>query len=116
MACTLTIFLATGTNAAAIRQFFSSLASLAVKDLGRVNKCFGMRAALNVDGDYSLDQEKAIGDLLLINGLADANSTRTQIDNECNKVNFDKSELLGASNTRAGLTIRDFQSFTGRFL
>ena len=56
--------LATGTSAAAVDRFFTSLASLSIKDFGRVSKFLGMRVTLNGDGGYTLDQEKAIGDLL----------------------------------------------------
>ena len=52
--------LATGTNAAAVDRFFStSLASLSIKDLGRVSKFLGMRVTLNDDESCSLDQQEA---------------------------------------------------------
>uniref|UniRef100_A0AAV1T269 Reverse transcriptase Ty1/copia-type domain-containing protein n=1 Tax=Peronospora matthiolae TaxID=2874970 RepID=A0AAV1T269_9STRA len=66
--------LATGTSAAAVERFFASLASLSIKDLGRVSNFLGMRATHNGKNGYTLDQEEAIRDLLCDNGLANANS------------------------------------------
>uniref|UniRef100_A0AAV1VG86 Reverse transcriptase Ty1/copia-type domain-containing protein n=1 Tax=Peronospora matthiolae TaxID=2874970 RepID=A0AAV1VG86_9STRA len=40
--------LATGTSAAAVERFFASLASLSIKDLGRVSMFLGMRVTHNV--------------------------------------------------------------------
>uniref|UniRef100_A0AAV1UKL9 Reverse transcriptase Ty1/copia-type domain-containing protein n=1 Tax=Peronospora matthiolae TaxID=2874970 RepID=A0AAV1UKL9_9STRA len=72
--------LATRTSAAAVERFFASLSSLSNKDLGRVSEFLGMRVTHNGQNGYTLDQEEAIKDLLRDNGLADANSTWTPID------------------------------------
>uniref|UniRef100_A0AAV1UVG8 Reverse transcriptase Ty1/copia-type domain-containing protein n=1 Tax=Peronospora matthiolae TaxID=2874970 RepID=A0AAV1UVG8_9STRA len=73
----------TGTSAAAVEPFFASLASLSNNDLGRVSKFLGTRATHNGQNGYTLDQERAIRDNLRDNGLADANSTWTPIDDSC---------------------------------
>uniref|UniRef100_A0AAV1TEW2 Integrase catalytic domain-containing protein n=1 Tax=Peronospora matthiolae TaxID=2874970 RepID=A0AAV1TEW2_9STRA len=71
--------LATGTDAAAVDRSFASLGSLSIKDLGAVNKFLEMRVEVDNDGDYIIDQEVAINDILKDHGLEDANSTRMQI-------------------------------------
>ena len=89
---------------------------MSIKDLGRVSKFLDMRFTLNADRSYSLDQQEAIGELLRTNGLADSNSTRTPIGDDCYEVTSDESELLGASNKRSGPSIRQFQSLVGSLL
>uniref|UniRef100_A0AAV1U6N4 Integrase catalytic domain-containing protein n=1 Tax=Peronospora matthiolae TaxID=2874970 RepID=A0AAV1U6N4_9STRA len=59
------------------------LVVLSIKDLGRVSKFRGMRVTHNGQNGYTLDQEEATRDLLRDNGLADANSTWTPIDDSC---------------------------------
>uniref|UniRef100_A0AAV1TTB1 Reverse transcriptase Ty1/copia-type domain-containing protein n=1 Tax=Peronospora matthiolae TaxID=2874970 RepID=A0AAV1TTB1_9STRA len=86
--------LATGTSAAAAERFFASLASLSIKDLGRASKSLGMRVTHNGQNGHTLDQEEAIRNLLRDNGLADANSTYTPIDDSCYKLEEGDAELL----------------------
>ena len=61
--------LVTGTSVAAVENFFVSLASLSIKDLGYVNKFLGMRVELGSDGAYRIDQEEAIKELLRAHGI-----------------------------------------------
>uniref|UniRef100_A0AAV1V2L8 Uncharacterized protein n=1 Tax=Peronospora matthiolae TaxID=2874970 RepID=A0AAV1V2L8_9STRA len=90
----------TGTSAAAVERFFASLASLSIKDLGRVSKFLGMRVTHNGQNGYTLDQEEAIRDLLRDNGLADANSTWTPIDDSCYELEEGDAELLGTPSAK----------------
>uniref|UniRef100_A0AAV1TTK9 Reverse transcriptase Ty1/copia-type domain-containing protein n=1 Tax=Peronospora matthiolae TaxID=2874970 RepID=A0AAV1TTK9_9STRA len=87
--------LATGTSAAAVERFFASLASLSIKDLGR---------------------EEAIRDLLRDNGLVEANSTWTPIDDSCYELEEGDAELLGTPSAKLGPTVRQFQSLVGSLL
>uniref|UniRef100_A0AAV1USB9 Reverse transcriptase Ty1/copia-type domain-containing protein n=1 Tax=Peronospora matthiolae TaxID=2874970 RepID=A0AAV1USB9_9STRA len=106
----------TGTSAAAVERFFDSLASLSIKDLGRVNKFLGMRVTHNGQNGYTLDQEEAIRDLLRDNGLAEANSTWTPIDDSCYELEEGDAELLGTPSAQLGPTGRQFQSLVGSLL
>uniref|UniRef100_A0AAV1TB36 Reverse transcriptase Ty1/copia-type domain-containing protein n=1 Tax=Peronospora matthiolae TaxID=2874970 RepID=A0AAV1TB36_9STRA len=108
--------LATGTSAAAVERFFASLASLSIKDLGRVSKLLGMRVTHNGQNGYTLDQEEAIRDLLRDNGLADANSTWTPIDDSCYELEEGDAELLGTPSAQLGPTVHQFQSLVGSLL
>ena len=108
--------LATGTSVAAVERFFASLASLSIKDLGRVSKFLGMRVTHNGQNGYTIDQEEAIRDLLRDNGLADANSTRTPIDESCYELEEDDEELLGVPSAQPVPTVRQFQSLVGSLL
>ncbi|CAI5725092.1 unnamed protein product [Peronospora effusa] len=107
--------LATGTNAAAVDRYFTSLGNLFIKDLGHVNKFLGMRVAVDDDGSYVIDQEGAINDLLREHGLDDANSTRTPIGADCYEVPTTDSALLIAEEGE-GPSIRSFQSLVGSLL
>ena len=75
-----------------------------------------MRIELNGTGAYNLDQEEAIGDLLRANGLAEANSTRAPIGDDCNDAPADDAELLGSTITGSGTTVRNFQSLVDSLL
>uniref|UniRef100_A0AAV1T9S2 Uncharacterized protein n=1 Tax=Peronospora matthiolae TaxID=2874970 RepID=A0AAV1T9S2_9STRA len=97
--------LATGTSAAAVERFFASIASLSIKDLGRVSKFLGMRVTHSGQNGYTLDQEEAIRDLLRDNGLADANSTWTPIDDSCYELEEGDAELLGTPSAQLGPTV-----------
>ncbi|CAI5716713.1 unnamed protein product [Peronospora effusa] len=101
--------LATGTIAAAVDRFFTSLGSLSIKDLGPVTKFLGMRVAVDDDSSYVIDQEGAINDLLREHGLDDADSTRTPIGADCYEVPTTDSALL-ISEEGGGHSIRSFQS------
>ena len=56
--------LATGTSVASIESYFASLASMSIKDLGRVHKSLGMQVELGSDGAYRIDHKEAIKELL----------------------------------------------------
>ncbi|CAI5732632.1 unnamed protein product [Peronospora farinosa] len=106
--------LETGTYAAAVNRFFTSLA-MSIKDLGPVNNFLGMRVAVDDDGSYVIDQEGAISDLLREHGLDDANSTRNLIGANCYEVPTTDSALL-ISEEGGSPSIRSFQSLVGSLL
>ena len=108
--------LVTGTSVAAVENFFVSLASLSIKDLGYVNKFLGMRVELGSDGAYRIDQEEAIKELLRAHGMSDANPTKTPIGDDCYEVVADDVALLETTNTGGGATINAFQSLVGSLL
>ena len=89
-------------------MFFDNLVSLSIKDIGRVRKFLRMRVERKKEGDCTLDQEEAIGDLLRKNRLADANPTPTPFDDYCYEVKEDDAELLETASARAGPTVREF--------
>lgn len=107
--------LATGTDAAAVDRFFTSLGSLSIKDLGAVIKFLGMRVEIDNDGGYIIDQENAINDILKEHGLEDANSTRTPIGADCYEIPATDSALLIDADGGAP-SIQSFQSLVGSLL
>ena len=62
---------------------------------------------LNEDGEYCLDQEVAIGDLLRSNSLADAKAARTPIGGDNNNERPGDAEHLGSANAPPELAVRD---------
>ena len=108
--------LVTGTSADKVDRLLESLSSLSFEDLGYVSKFLGMRIELNGTGGYNLDQEEAICDLLRANELAEANSTRAPIGDDCYDAPANDVELIGSTSTSSGPTVRDFQSLVGSFL
>ena len=61
LACTLTTSLRPGRmQQQSMDLFFTSLASLSIKDLGRFITILSMRVALNDDGGYTFIQEEAL--------------------------------------------------------
>ncbi|CAI5728726.1 unnamed protein product [Peronospora effusa] len=62
--------------------------------------------SLDKEGEYKLDQEEAIGDLLRKNGLADVSPMRAPIGDERYEVEAGDAEFLESSSARAGPTTR----------
>uniref|UniRef100_A0AAV1VDD7 Uncharacterized protein n=1 Tax=Peronospora matthiolae TaxID=2874970 RepID=A0AAV1VDD7_9STRA len=79
--------------------FFAILASLSIKDLGRVSKFLGMSWALDGEGGCVLDQEEVISYLLQEQSLTDAN---------CYEVQSIDSVQLESKSTNGAPTIREF--------
>uniref|UniRef100_A0AAV1T8A3 Uncharacterized protein n=1 Tax=Peronospora matthiolae TaxID=2874970 RepID=A0AAV1T8A3_9STRA len=75
-----------------------------------------MRVQLASEGEYKLDQEEAIGDLVRDKGLVDANPTKTPIGDDCYEIEADDTALLGTTGAKTGATVRDFQSLVGSLL
>ena len=100
--------LATCTSEAAVDRFFTSLASLLIKDLGRVSKFLGIGVTLDDDGGYTLDQEEAIGDLIREHWITDANSTLAPIGFDCYEVQTTDIALLKVTSTNVPQSIKDF--------
>ena len=78
--------LVTGTSTDIFDEFFESMVSLEIKDLGVVNKFLGPRII-----------EVTIDSLLSDHGLSSANGVRSSIGEECNNVDMLEPELLGAT-------------------
>ncbi|GAB9471215.1 unnamed protein product, partial [Globisporangium polare] len=108
--------LVTATRRDLVRQFFASMATLSIKNLGPVSKFLGMRVERAEGGGYSLDQEEAIDELLREHGLQDANSVRSPIGDDCYEVPPAVAELLQAKAADGMPTIKSFQSLVGSLL
>ncbi|GAB9476013.1 unnamed protein product, partial [Globisporangium polare] len=108
--------LVTATRRDLVRQFFASMATLSIKNLGPVSKFLGMRVERAEGGGHSLDQEEAIDELLREHGLQDANSVRSPTGDDCYEVPPAVAELLQAKAADGMPTIRSFQSLVGSLL
>ena len=76
--------LVTGTERSAVDEFFKDMISLSIKDLGIVNKFFGLRIELDDSNGYVLDQEPTIDLLLRDFKMESSNGFSTPIGDECN--------------------------------
>ena len=87
-----------------------------LKDLGIVEKFFGMRIAWTNEGGYRIEQEQTIEEVIEKHGLAEANPVRVPIS-EVQVIEGD-NELL--QEKAVGLhrvpTIKDFHSLVGSLL
>jgi hypothetical protein len=109
--------LVTGTSTARVDDFFAAMCVLELKDLGAVSKFLGMRVAFDPTQGYVIDQEQAIDELLLKNGLDDANPVRIPVcDDETPSggVSFLLPETESANGEMP--SIRQFQSLIGSLL
>ncbi|CAI5723091.1 unnamed protein product [Peronospora destructor] len=100
--------LATGTSIDVADQFFESMVSLEIKDLGGVNKFFGLRIMLDDQVGYVLDQEVTIDLLLKDHGLGLANGFRTPLGDDCNEVDAQGSDLLVATTKDGQASVKAF--------
>lgn len=102
--------LKTGTTAEAVDQFFLSMESLSIKNLGHTSKFLGMGIEYGKVFGYKLEQEKSINDLLRDFGLEHANTMRVPIMNDCYELQSLDEELLEQFAEGGKPSIRNFQS------
>ena len=86
--------LASRTSIAAVESFFTSLASLSIKDLGHVHKFLGMPEELGSEGSCRIDQKEAIKELLRAHGMSYSDPTNTPIGDDCYEVVGEDAALL----------------------
>jgi hypothetical protein len=108
--------LVTGSTTEAVVQFFVSMESLSIKNLGHASKFLGMRIEYEKGLGYKLDQEEAINDLLRDFGLEHANTTRVQIMNDCYELQSLDEQLLEQFAKEGKPSIKNFQSLVGTLL
>ena len=56
--------LVTATLQSPVEDFHKAMHSLSIKDLGQMRKFLGMRVDLSEDGEYNLDQQATMKELL----------------------------------------------------
>ena len=67
-----------------------------------------MQIELGGDGGYNMGQEEAVERPFRTNGLAEANSTHTQIGDDCYDAQLYNVEMIGPSAVRTNPTIQEF--------
>uniref|UniRef100_A0AAV1VGV3 LAGLIDADG endonuclease n=1 Tax=Peronospora matthiolae TaxID=2874970 RepID=A0AAV1VGV3_9STRA len=75
-----------------------------------------MRVVLNDGGEYQLDQEEAINDLLREHGLSNANLTLAPIGSDCYEIHPSDNALLEGKGKNGLPTVKEFQSLVGSLL
>lgn len=104
--------LVTGTSTDVVERIFDSMVSLAIKDLGSVNKFLSLRIMLGSEAGYVLDQELIIDLLSQNHGW---NGTRTPIGEECQKKQRGNArvKIVGCFIEGELASIKAFQSLVG---
>ena len=108
--------LVTATTAALVQDFFISMGSLLIEDLGDVRKFLVMRIKLNERNGYTFSQQTTIEYLLEQHGLTDANEIHRPIGDESNGVENEQTQPLEQAKNNERQTIKDFQSLVGSLL
>ena len=108
--------LVTGTEQSAVDEFFKDIFSLAIKNLGIVNKFLGLQIELDDSNGYVLDQESTIDLLLRDFGLGSSNGVRTRFGDECNMDDEVDAEYLPAREAKGDPSVKSFQSLLGSLL
>nr|CCA22025.1 pol polyprotein putative [Albugo laibachii Nc14] len=108
--------LVTSTRANLIQEFFRSLSSLSIKQLGAVRKLLGMRFNSIESGGYVLDHEEAIDEILRDAGMDLVKTVRTPIGDDCYEETLGNEDLLPVHASEGQPTFKSFQSLVGSLL